>query len=304
MPDNDFKKETEDFFDDFHSGDKVLFNLTELDKYLMKNYYLNISEFLLDEIKRYNNISEKSKILDIGCGSGEYLIFLNNNFKKGRYYGIDISQSAIDQAINNLKKNKFNFFGDPYLRDFTYKVNAENFEFSKTNGTDLPFQKNYFDIVYILMTLHHTYKYESLIKEAHRVLKNDGILVIVDLKGQSEITKIFMKTIFRTIPKFLTKKIFKNDLVLENGKIPFRSDVSFDEIKRITNKISGFKVIKSQTHYLLTGYFILLLNTFYSDILFLIVKPFLFFVIILDQKLSSIFKNSCGCYAIIIKKSK
>ncbi|MDP2947695.1 MAG: class I SAM-dependent methyltransferase [Nanoarchaeota archaeon] len=304
MPDKNFKRETENFFDNYHNENLTLSNLTELDKYLMKNYFLNISEFLFDKIKYHSNISKNSKILDIGCGSGEYLIFLSNSFRKGKYYGVDISKLAIDQANKNLMKNKFNFFGDPFFRGFAYNVNAENFKFSKVNGTDFLFQGSYFDIIYFVMVLHHTYEYERLIKEAYRMLKNDGLLIIVDLKGQSELIKMFIKFVFLVTPKFLIKKIFKNDLVLEDGKIPFRSDVLFSKIKRIVDKIDGFKIIESQTRYLLVGYFTLFFNLFYNELLFRILKPFFYLIINIDRRLSRTFKNSCDCFAIVIKKIK
>lgn len=304
MPNEKFKIETENFFDDYHDKDKTLSKLTKLDKYLMKNYFLNISKFLLDEIRCHNNILENLKVLDIGCGSGEYLIFLNDNLKNGEYCGVEISQSAIDHANINLKKNEFDFFGDPYLQKFTYKVNAKNFKFSKINGADLPFQENYFDVVYFVMVLHHTYEYEKIIKEAQRVLKNDGVLIVIDLKGQSELKKMFIKSIFTIMPGFLIKKVFKNDLVLEDGKIPFRSDISFDKTKVIVNKIKGCRIIEAQTHYMLAGYFILFLKIIYSDFLFLFFKPFFSLIIIVDKRLSRIFRNNCDCFAIVIKKTK
>ena len=50
--------------------------------------------------------------------AGYQIIDLAENFKKGKYYGVDISQLAINLAKKNIKKDSFGFFTDPFLSNF------------------------------------------------------------------------------------------------------------------------------------------------------------------------------------------
>lgn len=44
-------------------------------------------------------IDAKSSIIDIGCGTGQYALFLFHNVSGMKYYGCDFSAEAIEQAL-------------------------------------------------------------------------------------------------------------------------------------------------------------------------------------------------------------
>ena len=66
--------------------------------------YVKISPNFLDEILNHINLKESSKILDIGCGTGDLVIKLA---KKGfQTTGLDISDIALSKAKNKALEEK------------------------------------------------------------------------------------------------------------------------------------------------------------------------------------------------------
>jgi SAM-dependent methyltransferase len=101
--------------------------------------------------KKYLNPG--SKLLDIGCGLGFGLIRLKDDFQ---CFGIDISGYAIDFC----------------------KKNVGNVTFIHTSVEKLSFENNYFDIVQAFDVIEHTNNPELFLKEANRILKKDGFLIL------------------------------------------------------------------------------------------------------------------------------
>lgn len=293
-----FKHSTEAFFDEYNNKHETG-AYTNLDRFLTRHYYFDISKFLLSFVS--SNINDSIKILDIGCGGGNYLIFLAEKLKKGKYYGVDISQSAVNQAKENIKKDSFTFFADPFLSNFQYHIDPTNIEFSKINGLDLPFNEGVFNVVYFVMVLHHTYKYDDLIQQAARTLKRGGIMIIVDLRGYGRFTGFIIKTIVKLVPFSILKKVFNNDLILENRDIPLRSDVSLKKIKRIIEK-NNLNIIENSTYYFLANYFILALKMLDSGLKHKTSLSLLKFIIFIDRRLARKFKNSASCFTFVAKK--
>ena len=108
------------------------------------------SKFIKYLIKRFN-LKKNQKILEIGCGRGE---FLSEFYQSGLdAYGVDIS----DYIKNFFPKLKF------------LKTDLEN--------ERLPFDDNLFDIIYSKSLIEHFYYPEKIFKEAYRVLKPGGIII-------------------------------------------------------------------------------------------------------------------------------
>jgi len=101
------------------------------------------------------NSRKLSKILDIGCGTGETLSFLKNTYPKTKLYGVDILGSAVKFTKSRGLKNIY-----------------------KTSANKLPFKDNYFDAVLFLDVLEHIKDDDKAIKEAKRVLKKKGVIII------------------------------------------------------------------------------------------------------------------------------
>jgi len=113
----------------------------------LTSYPAHLTAYLVKKFK----IKPKSKLLDIGCGRGEFLKGFIDSGLKG--YGVDRSQSA--------KK---------------YCPEAELF-IADLEKEKLPFPDNYFDVVYSKSVIEHFYYPEKLVEEIYRVLKPGGMVI-------------------------------------------------------------------------------------------------------------------------------
>ena len=100
------------------------------------------------------------KVLEIGVGIGTDLISYAKNGAK--VSGIDLSQEAI-----NLTTKHFQTLG--LKADNLLIADAEN----------LPFEENYFDLVYSFGVLHHTPDTYKAVSEILRVLKPQGKFIVM-----------------------------------------------------------------------------------------------------------------------------
>ncbi|MBI3103874.1 methyltransferase domain-containing protein [Candidatus Daviesbacteria bacterium] len=91
-------------------------------------------------------------ILDIGCGTGSNIKFLSNF---GNVHGIDNMKLAID---------------------YCKKKGAKKVKLA--NACKLPYRNRMFDVVVFLDVLEHIENDELAIKEAKRVLKKNGLIII------------------------------------------------------------------------------------------------------------------------------
>ncbi len=111
-------------------------------------------KYLTERLLFHLNPNENGLYLDIGCGTGNYT---NELQKSGfKFIGIDPSQKMLDKA--KAKNSEIN-----------WKIGtAEN--------TELP--ANYVDGIIGSLTIHHWENLEQGFAEMHRVLKENGKIVI------------------------------------------------------------------------------------------------------------------------------
>lgn len=131
-----------------------------MEKYLYQDLYTLEESHWWHKAKRAsitsiikNNFlnTNKLQILDVGCGTGKNLEEL---LSFGKVYGIDSSSDAIRFCKKRILTNI-------YLR----------------HSHQTKFKNNYFDIVLLLDVLEHVDENPTL-KEIHRILKPNGILIL------------------------------------------------------------------------------------------------------------------------------
>ena len=94
------------------------------------------------------------KILDIGCGTGETLTFMKKIFSKSKLQGIDYLPEAVKYTRGR---------GHSALR---------------ADALHLPFAAAAFDAVLLLDVIEHIKNDSGVIKEAKRVLKPGGVIIL------------------------------------------------------------------------------------------------------------------------------
>lgn len=94
-------------------------------------------------------------ICDIGCGKGRYLKNLITDMPQHKYFAMDLSENV----MKNLEKR-----------------------IVKESGriTNIPYEDEMFDVVYVCEALEHAINIEGALNELFRILKRNGILLIID----------------------------------------------------------------------------------------------------------------------------
>lgn len=148
-----------------------------------------------DNIFNHLDIHSDAKILDLGCGRGAVLLMAAKRLgNHGEAVGIDLWQS-MDQSGNNINVTKHN----AVLEGVSEKVKLET-----GNMMDLPFSDNYFDYVTAGLTIHNTKNQEErkkTLREAYRVIKKGGTLVITDYTNSKEYVEVLKSMGMRDVQK-------------------------------------------------------------------------------------------------------
>ena len=149
-------------FDKYVSDYKKIINKTSLITGERFEYFIKLRVALM-EAKIYKKIlSQKSmRILDFGCGIGATEVFLKSCFPDAEIFGIDTSAKSIKAAKGMQLNNVF---------------------FSTSESSVLPFEDNYFDLIYSNGTFHHMeHKNHIMIfKQLFRILRDGGDLFIFE----------------------------------------------------------------------------------------------------------------------------
>ena len=111
-------------------------------------------------------IDENSKVLDLGCGNGTTSIWLCKSFGC-HVVGVDLSGVRIGNAREELE-------GQPD------KV-KERTCFEKASATALPFEDGSFTHLWSQAAIYHVHDKEAALKEAYRLLMDNGFFVFDDL---------------------------------------------------------------------------------------------------------------------------
>lgn len=139
-----------------------------------KKKYYKPNSFLKREIKK------DDVVLDLCCGTGVSLIYLEDRCKK--IYGIDASLDMINECKKKIKQKS--------------KIVLIKSEANKT-----PINDNFFDVVLIRMGLHHMKNKKAVIEECYRILKNDGKLLIMDHFQKYNIFMTNLVDVFRNLKR-------------------------------------------------------------------------------------------------------
>lgn len=125
-----------------------------------------------DEFNRYSiqlyhhtatgiNINGKD-VLEVGCGRGGGLSYVNNYLSPKNVTGIDLNKKAIQFCNKHYKET--------------------NSRFIQANAQKLPFADNSFDVVLNVESSHRYPNVDEFLSEVYRVLKPNGVLLFTDFR--------------------------------------------------------------------------------------------------------------------------
>lgn len=123
----------------------------------IRDYFFPVDKKLDDfEIKK------DSTIVDYGCGTGSYLKKASELVgKKGVVYAADIHKLAIKSSKEKIKK-----------------YNLKNIKLILIKGYSCNLKSNTIDLIYALDMFHMIKDSTFFLKELHRLLKKQGVLII------------------------------------------------------------------------------------------------------------------------------
>tara|TARA_B100000482_G_scaffold183063_1_gene157627 strand:- start:150 stop:809 length:660 start_codon:yes stop_codon:yes gene_type:complete len=122
-------------------------------------------------IKEYYDLSDDSKILDVGCAKGFMMHDLSLILPKAEILGVDVSNYAIDNCIDSMKD-----------------------KISYANANNLPYGDNHFDLVISINTIHNLplIDCKEALREISRVSKKNSFVMNdawEDQKGKESMLK-------------------------------------------------------------------------------------------------------------------
>ncbi|MEM2293782.1 MAG: class I SAM-dependent methyltransferase [Nitrososphaerota archaeon] len=117
------------------------------------------SEQLEDRHRKVLEIFSKyrfERILDVGCGDGNFSMLIGEACKAKEVYGIEVSERGVEMARKNG------------VKCFQLDVDLEDF----------PFEDNFFDAVFAGELIEHLFDPDHFLDEVYRVLRPEGIFVL------------------------------------------------------------------------------------------------------------------------------
>ena len=167
---------------------------------------------LINSFLQEIEVEKETRVLDIGCGTGNYTDSLQK-ITQGEVYGVEPSKGMLGKA----------------------KAKQSKVVFKQGNAADLPFEDEIFDFVYMTDVIHHVPEIWAMFAEINRVLKEKGRVCIVTQSHQQienrPIARFFPGTVavdkrrYPDIPEIIVNsedqglKLVKNAVLNENAKI-------------------------------------------------------------------------------------
>ena len=142
-------------------------------------------------------LKSNSIVLEVGPGPGYFSAKIAPVLHSGKLFLTDIQQEMLDYARKRLTRKKIS-----------------NVEYYLCNGSDMPFNDNMFDVIFMVTVLGEIENKEVYLKEFRRILKSNGIVSVSEQAGdpdKMEITDIeclFNDSGFKTDRIFGTKRNF------------------------------------------------------------------------------------------------
>lgn len=182
-------------------------------------------------LKSYLNIQnlERKDVLEIGLGFGTVSEYLAINSKN--YIGLDYSKGPVEIVNERIKTNG--------KQDFAHSIQGD--------ARDLPFENEKFDFVVSIGCLHHTGDTPKCIEEIYRVLKPNGVCLIMLYNKNSFRRGVLvpLKYFLKKEKKYTSYKEYeraKYDTNLNEEAAPHTDYFSKNDVKKMFSKFNKLKI--------------------------------------------------------------
>lgn len=150
------------------------------------------------------------KVLDVGCGTGDFLRVLAPIVSPGKAVGLDLSETMIAEAVQRSVQD------------------SENLSFRVGSALELPFQAEKFDRVLATQVLLHIPDPWSALAEMKRVLAPSGLICITEIDWGTLVVQSSDGELGRRFSDLACKELRNGFIVRE---LPGRlRDLGFDDI--------------------------------------------------------------------------
>ena len=182
------------------------------------------------------SLKEGDIVLDLGSGSGfDAFLAAKKVGKTGKVIGVDMTPEMLERARKNAVKG-----------------NYTNVEFRQGEIEKLPVDDNYIDVIISNCVINLSPDKEAVFREAFRVLKSGGRLMVSDLvlikdlpEKIKESVEAYVGCIAGAIKKdaylsFISKAGFKDVKVISQSGYPI--DAMFENLESAEEAIASIKV--------------------------------------------------------------
>lgn len=182
------------------------------------------------------SLKEGDIVLDLGSGAGfDAFLAAQKVGKTGRVIGVDMTQEMLDRAGANAKKGGY-----------------ANVEFRLGEIEKLPIEDNTIDVVISNCVINLSPDKEAVFKEAFRVLKSGGRLMVSDLVLAKDLPKEIKDSVEAYVGclagaikkdeylRLIKRAGFQNIKVMSESSYPV--DAMFDNLKSAQDAIVSIKV--------------------------------------------------------------
>jgi ubiquinone/menaquinone biosynthesis C-methylase UbiE len=191
----------------------------------------------MEQLIRFFKDKKVTSIIDVGSGTGDFIMVLQNVFPKAKITGIDPNTESL-----NLAREKY-----------------PGVSFLEMEAEKLGFKNKTFDVASISMALHHLPDVQIALKEMQRVVKPGGWIIVNELYSDNlnpaqETHKMYhhFRSEIDRLTGFSHNKTFRKseilDMVKKSGinilldfeNLPAESKLISDS-EKLEEKISGMK---------------------------------------------------------------
>lgn len=183
----------------------------------------DVGEALLQRFGQYFDSSEAASILDLGSGTGHFMLPLKGYFPDLEYIGLDLAEGMLQFSRDTREKGWASWCcGD---------------------GENLPFASNSFDGIFSSLTIQWCEHLPTLFSEIYRVLKPGGICLYSTLGPK---TLWELKAAWQAVDSLVHVNEFKTRAILEHSIAQQNFSAARNEEQLLTLEYSDLRELTGE----------------------------------------------------------